>query len=146
MSRGTNDFLAALFTLALLIGCFFLMVAAPADVHAQATISLTWTSPGDDSLTGTANKYDCRWSIQAPVLTSEASKDAWWAGAVLVTGLPAPLVAGSTQTVSIAGFLTGTYYFVIRTKDEANNWSGWSNVIAKSVADAIRPAPITDLR
>ena len=128
------------------IACILAALAINTVAHAQTTITLNFTAVGDDSLTGIANKYDLRWSISRPDTTSQISKDAWWVGAVQVTGLPAPLVSGSPQSISTGGFLQGTYYFVLRVKDEVGNWSDWSNVAIKSVTDAIRPAPIRDLR
>lgn len=131
---------------ALALAIVLALCAVP--VHAQTgSITLTWTCVGDDSLTGTAAKYDMRWAISRPDTTTEAAKDAWWAGAVTVAGMPAPFVAGTTQSVTIPGFNTGTYYFVLRVRDEVpTNWSAFGNVAVKSVTDAVRPAPLRDLR
>lgn len=140
--------LAALVVLVLL-GLLLFVVPFPA--HSQvASIALSWTAPGDDGNVGTASRYDLRWSITRPDTTSTAAKDAWWAAATAVAGVPTPLIAGSAQSVVVSpagGFTTGrTYYFVIRSADEVPNWSAWSNVAVKGIPDTTPPAPIIDLR
>jgi hypothetical protein len=83
-----------------------------------------------------------------------------WASATQVSGEPAPLVAGTTQTFTVTGLTSSTsYYFAIKTADEVPNWSGLSNVrngITSSttgggggagpiVTDNTAPAAITNL-
>lgn len=109
-----------------LIGLMLLLLA-PALTHAQTagadSVSLTWTAPGDDSLTGTATAYDLRVSTSPITLAN-------WSGATQVTGVPVPLVAGSRQNATVRGLTNGTtYYFALRTVDEVGNWSGISNVL-----------------
>lgn len=138
---------ASVSLLVILFACFLCLVVTAPLAHAQTgSITLTWTAVGDDSLTGTASRYQLRWAIAAPTATTPAALETWWQGAAQVTGLPAPLVAGTTQSMSIPGFNTGTYYFMLRAFDEANNVSGYGNIAVKSVTDAIRPAAIVDLR
>lgn len=108
---------AILFALALLL-------AAPIMARAQGadSVSLSWSSPGDDGNVGTAAIYDLRMSTGTISLSN-------WNQATPVSGLPAPLIAGSTQSVTVRGLTSGTtYFFAIRTQDEAGNWSGVSNV------------------
>jgi len=91
---------------------------APAD-----TVMLTWTAPGDDGPIGTASAYDLRVST-API------DDANWGAAAVVSGLPTPLTAGTRQSTVVRGLSYGTtYYFAIKTADDAGNWSGLSNVL-----------------
>lgn len=88
----------------------------------DTTLTLSWTAPGDDGLTGTAALYDIR-CAQTPI-TTIAEYDA----ATHLNGAPAPLVAGSVQTFVANGFAPGsTWYFSIRTSDEVPNVSGLSN-------------------
>lgn len=108
-----------------------------------ADITLTWTAPADN--VGVV-KYDLRWSATRPDTTSASAKDAWWVAATPVSTVPAPAAAGTTQTVLVPGFSVGSYYFVIRSKDAAGNWSDWSNVAGKQVLDTTPPARIVDLR
>jgi hypothetical protein len=110
--------------------------------HAALTpvsATILWTAPGDDSLSGTAARYDVRIST-APIDASN------FAAAIAVTGVPAPRVAGSTQTMDVAGLSPATaYWCAIKTVDEANNWSGLSNVIqftTPASSDTVRPAPL----
>jgi hypothetical protein len=112
-------------------------------IRANATpVTLTWTAVGDDSTSGTASQYDLRYKIIAPAVGDTAS---WWSSATQVTGEPAPLVAGTTQSWT-GDVVPGTYYWIIRSADEVPNWSGWSNVATKVVADVTAPFRIYDLR
>lgn len=138
---------AAVTLLLLLLGCFLSLATSPSPAFAQTgSITLTWTAVGDDSLTGTANRYQLRWAISPPTANTPAALESWWVGAAQITGLPVPLAAGATQSMTIPGWTTGTYYFMLRAFDEANNVSGYGNIAIKSVTDAARPAPIIDLR
>jgi len=86
---------------------------------AKAQIELTWTAPGDDDYTGTATEYIIRYSTVAAI-----TDDTGWSQASDLTGEPAPLVAGTTQVMTLINLKPGTtYYFAIKTKDEANNTS-----------------------
>ena len=114
------------------------MVWGPAVADA-ADITLSWTAPGDDGNVGTAAQYDLRYST-SPIT------DANWQGATTVAGLPAPSPAGSDESVTVTGLNANTtYYFAIKTADEADNWSALSNVASVTTADEIPPAAIADL-
>jgi hypothetical protein len=111
---------------ALVLGAV-LALPAPRPAGAQGapvdTVTLTWTAPGDDDRIGTATVYELRMS-GSPI--DETS----WSGATLVSGLPAPLAAGTRQSAVVRGLTAGTtYYFAIKTADEAGNWSAISNVV-----------------
>jgi len=100
---------------------------APAVARAQGapadTVTLAWTAPGDDGQVGTASVYDIRLST-API------DDANWSAAAVVSNPPTPQPAGTRQSVVVRGLNYGTtYYFAIKTADEAGNWSGLSNVL-----------------
>ncbi|NIM03945.1 hypothetical protein GTN66_07375 [bacterium] len=92
-------------------------------------IILSWIAPGDDGTIGTANQYDIRYSTAAS--QSPAISTATFGGASSVSEfspIPDPLVAGSTQSMTITGLTGGaTYYFAIRTADEVSNWGDLSN-------------------
>ncbi len=118
--RGTLLWVVALVGLALLL-------LAPVFAHAQGagadSLTLSWTSPGDDGAIGTAAAYEVRMSTSA--ITSGN-----YSGATLVTGAPTPRAAGTLQSVKVRGLTRGTtYWFAIKTRDDANNWSGISNVV-----------------
>jgi len=87
-----------------------------------SSIDLTWTAPGDDENTGTAQSYDIRYSTST---ITEGN----WASATTVTGEPTPLIAGSSQSITITELSSATtYYFAMKTSDEEPNVSGLSNV------------------
>ena len=129
-------------------------LTGPADVTAPAAIStlaigdtrpnsvtVTWTSPGDDNNTGTAAQYDLRFSTSAINAGNFAS-------ATAVSGEPTPLVAGSLQSMKVTGLnASTTYYFAIKSADEVPNWAGISNVVNTTTlaADTQAPNAISDL-
>jgi FlgD Ig-like domain len=98
-----------------------------ATAHAQSadgSVTLLWTAPGDDSLTGTAMRYDIRYSL-FPIT------DANYNYCVGPGGLPRPGAPGTFQQFTVFGLLPGLrYYFAMKTADERLNWSKVSNVIA----------------
>jgi hypothetical protein len=117
------------------------LLCAPAARAASTptSVTLAWTSPGDDGLTGTASVYDVRYSTSAITAANFAS-------ATAATGAPAPLVAGSAQSMQIGGLTPATqYWFAIKTADESGNWSGVSNIViavTPASSDSVRPAAL----
>lgn len=114
----------------------------PARAQVTATsVTLAWTAPGDDSLSGQATRYDLRWS-RSPIATP-----ADFAIATPVAGAPLPAFAGSTQGATVAGLTPATtYWFALRTEDESGNVSALSNVAGVTTlpsSDVERPAPVT---
>jgi len=97
---------------------------------AARTITLQWTAPGDDGWVGRANSYDIRYS-RSPITSSNFSSATKLNLAML------PGVSGSTDRLSIFGLQQETaYYFAVRTKDEAGNWSKVSNIAYLAAAAA----------
>ena len=112
------------------------LTAAPA---AATSITLNWTAPGDDSLTGTAAQYDIRYSTSLITAANFTS-------ATQASGEPAPKAPGQAETFTVTGLTPGTtYYFAIKTADEAANWSGISNVVSAATTDNVPPAAIKTL-
>ena len=100
------------------------------------SVQLSWTAPGDDGTTGTANRYDIRYS-------TSAITPANFAAATAVTGAPAPAAAGTAQSVTVSGLTPNTpYYFAMMSGDEVPNWSNLSNV-AQARTDAGTPGDST---
>lgn len=90
---------------------------------ATASVTLSWTAPGDDGMVGRAQAYSLRYSL-APITESNFNS------ATAVAGLPAPAPPGSTESFTVGGLVPNTvYYFAIKTRDEAFNWSPLSNVL-----------------
>ena len=104
-----------------------LMIGLVTQARAQSTdgsVTLIWTAPGDDSLTGTATRYDIRYSL-FPITEENFN---FCNGP---SGLPRPAAAGTTQQFTIYGLFPGLrYYFALKTADERLNWSRLSNVVA----------------
>ena len=89
----------------------------------RTTTAVSWTAPGDDGVTGTAAAYDLRYSLYP--ITGEASFQA----ATVVEAVPEPSEAGSVECVELYGLTRcHAYYFALKTRDEAYNWSAMSNV------------------
>jgi hypothetical protein len=122
----------------LLVALVLACSLAPAAARAQApadTVTLAWTAPGDDGNVGTAATYEMRMSL-API------DEPAWGGATVVTGAPAPLPAGAHQSMVVRGLTNGTtYYFAIKTVDDAGNWS-ISNPVLGSTVDPRRRRPL----
>ncbi|MCL4309289.1 MAG: Ig-like domain-containing protein [Actinomycetota bacterium] len=105
---------------------------------AYGAATLTFTAPGDDGNTGTATSYDLRYS-------GSAVTDQYWKDAVPVE-TPAPLVAGSAQSVTVSGLTPGaTYYFALKATDKVGLQSPLSNVVSVYIpADTAAPV-VTNL-
>ena len=84
--------------------------------------TLTWSSPGDDGIVGTSTSYDLRYGTST---ITESN----WALSAQATGEPTPLVASTTQSMIVTGLASSTtYYFAIKSSDEASNISALSNI------------------
>lgn len=124
---------------ALTLGC---LLALPMTATAQIThnsVTVSWTTPGDDSLSGTASQFDLRYST-SPITGAN------FAAASRYTGTPTPAAPGTRQSATVTGLTPNTtYFFAIKTGDEIPNWSGVSNVISRTTLlapDLTRPAPL----
>jgi len=117
---------------------------AGAQTAADSSLTVMWTAPGDDGTTGTASAYDLRYRTTPVVGTDTLT---WWNAAARVSGLSAPRLAGSTDSVRVRGLTPQTtYYFILRTADEVPNLSGYSNIANLTTSgDATPPGGIADL-
>ncbi len=123
-------------------------VTAPAAITTLAagsatsnSVVLTWTAPGDDGIVGTAASYDLRRSTSAITAVNFST-------ATVVTGAPAPAVAGTVQSATVTGLAASTsYYFAIKTADAKPNVSAISNVVTLTTSspDITAPAAILNL-
>jgi hypothetical protein len=105
-------------------------------------VTLQWTAPGDDDVVGRPSAYDVRFS-GTPIT------DASFATATPVPVTAYPQAAGSLEKVTVFGLTPGhVYYFALRARDEASNWSATSNGTAAMThpADVTPPASIKDLK
>jgi hypothetical protein len=123
-----------LFALTTLVG------VSPAQAQTDTkSITLSWTTPGDDGVIGTASEFDLRYSTSPISASNFASATRW-------TSMPTPAAPGTRQNTTITGLLPSTtYYFALKTADDYQNWSGISNVVSQTtpnLVDVTRPAPI----
>lgn len=106
------------------------------------TLAVVWTSPGDDATSGTAMRYDIRFS-SAPITAAN------WDQATSLNDneVPAPKPGGQVETIVVEGLGPGTtYYFALKTADEVPNWSEVSNSAGETtLGEADPPAEVTDL-
>jgi len=104
-----------------------------------STATLTWTAPGDDGAIGTSTSYDLRYS--ASVVSSST-----WASSTQAIGEPTPKIAGSAETMTVSGLASSTtYYFAIKSKDEAGNESALSNIASGTTLAPPAPTPTPGL-
>lgn len=131
----------SLLLLLILVGLATMHATAGAQVT-STSVQLSWTTPGDDGLSGTASQFDLRYSTSLINATNFANATRW-------TGTPSPAAPGTRQSTTVTGLQpTTTYWFAIKTADEVPNWAGLSNVISRTTlaaADAVRPAQVTTL-
>jgi hypothetical protein len=117
----------AAFVMAVICLCWLFAGDAEAQVT-PTTITVTWSAPGDDSLTGVASAYDIRYSL-SPINAAN------WASASQTTGEPTPQQSGADESFTITGLNPGqTYYIAIKSVDEAGNWSAISNIVSATTS------------
>lgn len=89
----------------------------------DSTLVFTWTAPGDDGMTGRAERYDLR---IAPTPMTPAA----WQGALPLPCPQPPLAAGQPETLRVPVRLQeGPCWIGLNTVDDAGNWSGLSNTV-----------------
>ena len=121
-SKMRREILPALL-LVLALGSLLAPRNAAAQGAGSDTLTLLWTAPGDDGQVGTAARYEVRLST-SPIDASN------WTSAALIGSVPSPLPSGTRQSVVVRGLSRGTtYYFAVKAADDADNFSGLSNVV-----------------
>lgn len=89
-------------------------------------VTLKWKAVGDDDMVGTATKYEIYYLPNPGVAPSCSTVSS--TGAPYTYGLPTPLIAGSSQQITLSGLAPGLrYYFCMRAVDEAGNQGILSN-------------------
>lgn len=92
------------------------------DATGRISLRLGWTAPGDDGTSGSTAGYDVRRSL------TNITTLAQFYAADPVTGVPLP-PAGEHVCVEVDSLVKCKwYFFAVRARDEANNWSAMSNV------------------
>ena len=109
-------------------------------------VVLQWTAPGDDGYGGgRANRYEIRYAT-API------DKVTWDSAMPIANVPSPSDPGVLETFTVRNLeIKSTYYFGIRTYDEAGNRSELSNITSTVTTDvpggsgrwaeAVNPSP-----
>ncbi len=100
----------------------------------SVSVKLTWTAPGDDGATGKAESYDVRFRAEPITERNFASSNP-------VSGEPSPHSASSTEQMIVSGLTPNTtYWFALRTTDDAGNTSPVSNSVSTTtLVDTIAP-------
>lgn len=102
----------------------------------QHSCDLSWSAVGDDASNGTAAQYDIRYS-------NSSITELNWSNATQVTNEINPKLAGQNENMTVNGLEAGSaYYFAIKTKDLAQNWSVISNVTNGSTQAPSAPASV----
>jgi hypothetical protein len=91
-------------------------------------VTLAWTAPGDDLQSGTGDHYAVKYST---LTIDELS----WESATPCYSAPVPSPAGSHETCIVDGLQEGmTYYFALKSYDNAGNDSPLSNVAVSKLS------------
>ena len=111
-----------------------------ADVD-TTSMTLTWTSSGDDGDQGTALRYELRYA------TSPITSESDFSSAMQVVDVPTPKSAETEQSATVRGLVPdSTYYFAIRSIDDGLNPSPIGASPGTTLPDKIAPAPIQDFQ
>ncbi|MEK7631556.1 MAG: FG-GAP-like repeat-containing protein [Patescibacteria group bacterium] len=111
-----------------------------AAIDATNSVTVRWTSPGDDGSTGQAASYDLRYG-------TAAMTDANWGFATAAQGEPAPKPAGQAEAFLVTNLQPNTtYFFGLKTADESGNISALSNIASKKTAPLSLPGCVEDWR
>ncbi|WP_164821428.1 fibronectin type III domain-containing protein [Paenibacillus koleovorans] len=98
------------------------------------TVDLAWTNTGDDGVTRNATSLDIRYST-SPITSGN------WSSATQVSGEPLPTAPGTAQGFTLYGLnLNTTYYFAMKTLDDAGNASAISNIASSTTSAGVNVA------
>jgi hypothetical protein len=136
-----------IFLIVVIVVVLVVVVLASVLVKSQAGASewRYWTAPGDplfpgDPFPDSVVAYDLRFA-KAPFDTTQAIT---WES---FSGVPVPASPGQPDSCQVTALEFSTVYgFLIRSRDRAGNWSGWSNLVTDTTADRRGPLSIVDFR
>ncbi len=105
--------------------------------------TIHWLAPGDDGNVGTADHYEFRWSAVA------FTEEFFGAQALITTGVPDPLPAGTPQTLTVEGLTPETDYWIAgKAWDDEGLDGPVSNILhirTHEYEDDVPPGIILDL-
>ena len=105
-------------------------------------VVLSWTAPGDDGYSGTAAQYDIRFYYREIT-------DSNWNYATQLANVPQPQVAGTRQTWTVPSSTNltpgATYYFALKARDDAGNWSPVSNSPSSCAGSGSSTPPVDNI-
>ena len=116
----------SILTMCAIFSVILFAVAEPSQAGevTPTSITITWTSPGDNGTSGTASLYDIRYS-NLSINTGN------WSNCYQAINEPAPQLCGNQESYTITDLEPDTWYYIaMMTSDESSNWSDLSNVIA----------------
>ena len=116
-------------------------LTATTSLATDGGIDLSWTSAGDDGMTGNlSGHYRIQYATTPTISWSTSTTPS---GATTLTISTVGVTPGSSQSVEVVVGLVQTWYFVIWTQDESNNWSVISATASAVPFVAIRSVSIT---
>ncbi len=105
----------------------------------QNSVTIGWTVPGEEGVTGVPASYDIRYS------DSEITEENW-EEASLVQGEPVAGALGEAQMFTITGLGPGqTYYVAMKVLDEVGHFSELSNVVSETTPTSGNHAPVLNV-
>lgn len=102
------------------------------------SVHLTWSAPSDGSATTTPASYDIRYRSDVPITMDN------FATSTQATGEPMPSATGTVEHFTLTGLTASTtYWFGLKTFDNANNSSTLSNIVSTTTPAAADITPPT---
>jgi uncharacterized delta-60 repeat protein len=104
------------------------------------SITLTWTAPGDNGMSGNAAGYVVKYSTSGPITAAN------WGSATNYTQTWTPAKGGTRETQIASGLNNDTrYWFAVEAYDEVPYYGGVSDSPSDATLEGFPPATITDL-
>ncbi len=108
-----------------------------ANCQSDKNVTLYWTAPGDDSLSGTADRYEI--GISSVPITDEN-----WNNVTLTSNPPAPNKAGFIDSFTVTGLLTSHYYY-FGIKTDIRYWTKNKELLESKIKPKLSTLPTRDL-